>query len=218
VTTTPEVHLVPASMADEKAPVVDDVTPGCSGSSTDEVAGVGALSDGDDDLRKALSRHGKARALLKALPELLEDAACAELMTSLLSHSNEAIRLAVHSALQQETESSPAQEPRADVDQTQELEVAELQDSSLTPGSSSFDRLAFMLNQVPIDVPKHTPTQPPERDAQVAPTDDMKTDVDIDKESEEVGMEGPEQVTDGTGHTPNAIGTRTDAGEDWCLL
>lgn len=231
VTITPDTHLVPLSkVAEGKAPVVDGVTPGCLGSPPDDAAGLDALTDGADGLKAKLSTPGKAMAVLKALPEVLDDEVCAELMTSLLSHSNEAVQMAVRAAFQRASGSSTvlAQEPCADVDETQALEVAELQDSGLTPvpaNSSSFDRLAFMLNQVPIDVPMQMPTQATEAIAEgnndahlVAPTDDMKTDVDVDEESEDVGMEGPEQVTDSTGHTPNAIGTRTDAGEDWCLL
>lgn len=213
----------------KKTPVVENVTSTCLGFPADDAACLGAASNADDDVKVTLSSPGKAKALLKALPELLDDVACEELMMSLLSHSNEAIRMAVHAASQQ-TSGSPtvhAQEPSSDVDQARALEVADLQESNLTPApasSSSLDRLAFMLNQVPIEVPTQTPTQPTEAIAEgkdahlVAPTDDTETDVNVDEESEDVGIDGPEQVTDVTGHSPNAIGTRTDAGEDWCLL
>jgi len=240
VTITPDTHLVPLSkVAKEEAPVVDGVTPGCLGSPPSNAAGVDAVTDGADGLSAMLSTPGKAMAVLKVLPEVLDDEVCAELMTSLLSHSNESVRMAVHTALQRASGNSTvlAQEPCADVDETRAIEVVELQDSGLAPApanSSSFDRLAFMLNQVPIEVPMQTPTQATEAIAEgnkdahlVAPTEDMKTDVEESEdvgmetdveESEDVGMEGPKQVADSTGHTPNASGTRTDAGEDWCLL
>jgi len=232
VTITPDSHMVPLSTApEEKTSTVNDHIHDSEDTRADVNTDVDAHMDACDGVKAMLSTPGIAMAALRNLPDVLDDEVCADLMTSLLTHSNESVRLAVQTALQQASGSQPAlaQEPCADVAETPALQVAELDDSCSTSApanSSSFDRLGLMLTQVPMEVPMQVPMQSPEslgernEDAHlVPPADDMKTDVVVNDESEDVAMEGPEQVIDNTEHTPNATTvTRIDAAEDWLLL
>jgi len=243
MTITPDSHLVPVSkVADKNALAVNDDNRDSMDISADvgavanalhaadDMKGVGAVADAlhaADDMKGMLRTPGMANAALRMLPDVLDEETCAELMTSLLSHSNEAVRMAVQSALQRASgnQSVIAHETCANLD-TPASPVVEpdLGLTSAPANSCSFDRLSFMLNQVPIDAPTQRPTEAAEAIAEdekdalsVSTNNDMNSDVD-EEESEDVGMEGPEQVTSSTGCTPDATGTRTDAVEDWLLL
>jgi len=230
MTITPDTHLVPVpvtTVADENVLGVNDNTRDCVDISADVDAVADAEMHAADDVKAMLSTPGMAKAALTALPGALDDSTCAELMTSLLSHSNEAVRMAVQSALQRASgsQSAAAQETCSCFDETTASPVAEpdLGVTSAPANSSSFDQLALMLNQVPIDMPTQLPTEASEAVAEdnedalssVSPNNDK---LDVDEEESEDVMAGPEQVTSSTGCDPNATGTRTDAVEDWLLL